>query len=169
MADVMIRHELPCTEDTYWNHVTFDPEFNRRLYVDILKFPGYEVLSETTDGARRSRRIRFEPPLGQLPTPIKKVLGDSLAYTEEGTFDPALKRYAFKIIPSALAEKTRAEGELRCEPLGPTSITLVAKMTIQVKVFVVGSMIEDKIANDMRGAYEAAARFTQQFLKEKGL
>ena len=30
MPEVTLRHEMDCTEDTYWNKCIFDEEYNRR-------------------------------------------------------------------------------------------------------------------------------------------
>jgi hypothetical protein len=68
-----------------------------------------------------------------------------------------------------MAEKTKNFGELYCEIVGDKRIARVAKITVEVKVFMIGSMIEEKIVTDLRSSYDAAAKFTREFLKEKGL
>jgi hypothetical protein len=169
MPEITLRHEFDCDEDTYWEKVTFDPEFNRRLYLEVLKFPSYELVEQKEDDAKRTRRVRIDPPLGNLPGPVKKAIGDKFSYVEEGTFDKKTKRYSFKVTPSTMADKTKNFGELYVEKLGDRKIVRIAKITVEVKVFMIGGMVEEKISSDLRHSYEEAARFTRTFLKEKGL
>jgi len=169
MPDLNVRHEINCSEDTYWDKLFFDEEYNRRLFVDLLKFPGLTVLEQKNEGDRRSKKVKIDPPLTGLPGPVKKAIGDRFSYVEEGTYDPKTKRYAFKVTPSTMADKTTVVGEITTERLGDHRIARIAKVKIEVKVFMVGGMIEDKILGDMKHSYDAAASFTDAYVKEKGL
>ncbi len=169
MAEITLRHEFDCDEDTYWEKCTFDADFNKRLYLEVLKFPGYDLVEQKDDDAKRTRKVRIDPPLGNLPGPVKKAIGDKFSYVEEGTFDKKTKRYTFKITPSTMGDKAKTFGELYCEKLGDKKIVRVAKVTVEVKVFMIGGMVEEKIMHDLKHSYEEAAKFTRVFLKEKGL
>jgi hypothetical protein len=170
MPEIALRHEFDCDEDTYWNRVTFDSDFNRRLYLDVLKFLRYELVEDKEDETARRRRVQIEPPLGGLPAPVQKAIGDKLSYVEVGTFDKKTRRYAFSVVPSVMADRSKTVGELFVEPLGGgKGIVRVAKIKVEVKAFMVGGLIEEKILGDLRGAYEEAAKFTRIYLKEKGL
>ena len=167
MAEITIRHELDCSEDAFWKCV-FDEDYNRRLYLERLAFPGYKVLEQKEEPGSISRKVHIDPPVAGLPGPVKKLIGDRLSYVEEGTFNKATKRYAFTVKPSTLAEKTTTKGELWTEKLGENRVARLARVTVEVKVFAVGGMVEDKIAGDLRASYEAAAKFTNEYVKEKG-
>jgi Protein of unknown function (DUF2505) len=169
MPEVTLRHEFDCDEQTYWDRTTFDPVFNERLYRDVLKFPGYELLSLVDDENAKTRRVRIDPPLGNLPAAVKKAVGDRFSYVEEGRFDKKTGRYEFKIAPSAMRDKAKTFGELWCEKLGDKRVARIAHVTVEVKVFMVGGLVEEKILGDVRHSYEAAARFTREYLKELGL
>ena len=143
MPEITVRHELDCDEDTFWHGCTFNEEFNRKLYLETLNFPAY--VGENVDSAATvTRKTRIDPPLTGLPGPVKKVLGDRFAYVEEGTFDKATKRYSFKVTPTTLPEKTKTTGELWCEKLGDKKIARLTKISVEVKVFMVGGMVEDR-------------------------
>jgi hypothetical protein len=172
MAEIEIRHELDCSEDVYWEKCVFDREYNEELYSRYLKFPLYELVSQDDGPEKITRKVRIEPPVGNLPGPVKKVLGDRLGYVEEGTFDKKTRRYTFKVTPSTMAEKTKTTGELFTEPSksgGASRCVRVARMRVEVKVFAIGGMVEDKIIHDLRSSYEAAAKFTNEWVKTKGL
>lgn len=169
MPEVTLRHEIDTDEETYWSKVVFDEAFNKQLFEGQLKFPGWKVIESKEDDAKIVRRIQVDPPVADLPGAVKKVIGDRLAYTEEGTFDKKAKRYTFKVTPSTLAEKTKVSGELTVEKISEKKIRRVCKISVEVKVFVVGGMIEDRILTDLRSAYDNGAAFTNQFIKENGL
>lgn len=166
MPVIEIRHTMDCDVDTYWKCV-FDEEYNRRLYLDALKFRDCKTLSSEDKGDKRTRKLYLNPPPADLPGPVAKVIGD-LSWHEEGTFDKATKRYKFKVTPASLPEKTTIEGEIWCEPRGDKKCERIAKTNIEVKVFMVGGIVEKRIEADMRKSYDAAAKFTGEYVKEKG-
>jgi hypothetical protein len=104
-----------------------------------------------------------------MPAPVKKVLGDRLSYVEEGTFDRKTKRYSFKIFPSTLADKTKVTGEMWLEKLGEKKVARLTKISVEVKVFMVGGLVEDRIMSDLRTSYEKGTSFTNEFIKKNGL
>ncbi len=171
MAELKIRHELNCTDDTFWNKIVFDPQdtFNRHLYHELLKFPKYQVTELKDEGTRMTRKVHIEPPVEGLPGPVKKALGDRLSYLEEDEFDKKTKRLIIKVTPSTLADKIRINGEMYCEPLGENKVARFANFTVEVKVFMVGGMIEEKIIADLKKSYDTAAGATNEWLKSQGL
>lgn len=169
MAEVTLRHEIDTDEDTFWSKIVFDEAFNKKMYETGLKFPGWKLLESKEDDAKITRRVQVDPPTGDLPGPVKKVIGDKLAYTEEGTFDKKSKRYTFKVTPSTLADKTKVNGEMWTEKLGDKKIRRCCRISVEVKVFMVGSMVEDRIMQDLRSSYDNSTSYTNQFIKENGL
>ena len=165
MAEITIRHEFDCDEATFWEHCVFSREFNQKLYKGVLKFHAYETLEDSNEPTRRTKKVRVEPALGNLPAGAKKVIGEKLAYTEEGALDKATGRYTFVVTPSVLPGKVKTGGELRCEKLGPNKIARVAKIHVEAKVPFIGGLIEDKIIGDLQRSYETAAQFTREWVK----
>lgn len=169
MTEVRLRHEIETDEDTYWEKCVFNDEYNQKLFLEYLKFPGYRILEVKDDGKKITKKAVTDPPLGVMPGPVKKVIGDRLSYTEEGTFDRATKRYEFKVTPSSMPDKTTVTGVLRTEKLGDKRVLRIVEVSVEVKVFAIGGMIEERIAGDLRKSYEASAVFTNEWVKEKGL
>jgi hypothetical protein len=168
LKDLTIRHELCCTADTYWNKCVFDAEYNRRLFFEVLKFRAYDLIEEKEVGDTLVRRVRAEPEIGNLPGPVKKVLGDSFGYVEEGTFDRKTQRYDFRTIPAAFSDKIKISGSMVCEPLGDKSVARIAQMHVDVNLFMIGGMVLDRITADLDRSYTKAAELTNQWVKEKG-
>ncbi|MBI4956326.1 MAG: DUF2505 family protein [Myxococcales bacterium] len=167
MPEITFRHEFECDEDTFWTEF-FRAEYNQKLYLEALGFPGYQLLDSSDGPDRRTKKVRIDPPVTGLPGPLKKVIGDRLSYVEEGSLDKKTGRYSFHVIPSTKPDKTKTEGELWCEKLGDKRIARHARIFVEVKVFAVGGLIEDKIVSDLRRSYEESAKFMAQWLKAKG-
>jgi hypothetical protein len=173
MAEVTLRHEIDCDEDTFWNQCVFSEgdDYNRKLYLEYLKFPGYTLLESKDTEDKKTRKVKIDPPLVGIPGPVKKVIGDKLSYVEEGVFDKKTRRYTFTVTPSTMAEKSKTTGELYVEKLGEGNtkrIARIAKIKVEVKVFAIGGMVEDKILGDLKASYDAAAKFTNDWVKAKG-
>jgi Protein of unknown function (DUF2505) len=168
MAEITLRHDIDTDEETYWWKVVFDESFNKKMYEGALKFPKWQLL-EMNDGPDvLTRRVQVEPPVGDLPGPVKKVIGDRLSYIEEGTFDKKTKRYRIKVTPSTLTDKTKINGEMWCEPREGNKVTRICRMSVEVKVFMVGGLVEDKIVADLRASYEQGTTFTNSYVREHG-
>lgn len=165
-----MRHTFRCDEETFWGKVFFDEEYNRRLYgPEALKYKQWKLLSldRKPDGGI-ARRALMEPPF-EAPAVVKKLLGDGITYTEDGTFDPVAKRWRYKIIPSKLADKFTSEGEYWLEPRGDKQLLRICTVKLEVRVFGVGGAVEGFIEKQTKESYEVAARFTNGFIREKGL
>jgi hypothetical protein len=169
MPEITIRNDIDTDEDTYWKECVFNAAFNEKLYKEGLKFLGWKMLDSKDDDSKITRRIQVDPPVGNLPGPVKKVIGDRLSYLEEGSFDKKTKRYSFKITPSSMAEKTKVTGEMWVEKAGDKKVTRFTKVSVEVKIFMVGGLVEERILSDLRTSYEKGTAFTNAFLKEKGL
>lgn len=169
MAHLSLRHELNCTSATCFEKIIFSDEYNRRLFLELLKFPTFKTEAQNTDGDVWTRRARIEPPATGLPGPLKKIIGDKLGYVEEGEWKKGSDTYKFRIIPDTMAEKTRIEGTIRCKDEGDGKCVRLAEIDFEVKVFMVGGMAEERMVTDTRASYDAGAKFINEYLKEKGL
>ena len=169
MPEVTLKHEIDTDEDTFWEKIVFSEAFNKKLYQEVLKFPGWKLLDQKEDDAKISRKVSVDPPTGDLPGPLKKVIGDRLSYTEEGTFDKKTKKYSFKVTPSTMGDKTKVNGELWCEKIGDKKIRRMCRISVEVKVFMVGGMVEDRIMKDLRLSYDNSTTATNAYIKEHGL
>lgn len=167
MAEITLRHEINTDEDTYWTKCVFDEAFNKEMY-DGLGIK-WTLQEQKAEDATISRRVYVEPPVGNLPGPVKKVIGEKLAYTEAGAFDRKTRRYSFKVTPSTLAEKTKVAGEMWTEKAGDKKCVRHCKITVEVKVMLVGGMVEDRIMSDLRASYDKGTDFTNAYVAKHGL
>lgn len=164
MGQATIRNAIDCSEQDYFEKCLFSEDYTKRLYLEVLKMPGVEVLEMKKDGDVWSRRVQIQPTLTGLPGPVTKLVGDKFSYIEEGKYDTKTKRFKFNVLPSTAADKTKASGEMWCETEGGKTY-LCAKLDVEVKIFVVGGMVEDKILGDFKASMGASAPFIGQFVK----
>lgn len=169
MPDFRVEHVFNCSEDTFWSKVFFDEEYNRRLFFERLRFSAWRELERKENGNEVRRVIEAAPPIGDLPGPLKAVVGDNAGYQERGTLDRAGHRYTANVIPNRLADKitvrvemfTIAEGSDRCRRIAQGSVT--------AKIFGVGGLLERKMVGDLEKSYTKSAEFTNEFIREKNL
>lgn len=166
MPEATVAHEIDTDEETFWKTIFFGEEFNKKLFEGHLKFPTWSQVEFKEDDAKITRRVRVDPPTGDLPGPMKKLIGDKFSYFEEGTYDKKTKRYSFKVLPSVLADKMKVSGEIWVEKISDNKIRRKARIEVQVKIFAVGGMVEDRTLVDVKKSYDQGAAFTNQFLKE---
>jgi hypothetical protein len=165
-TDTRIVHTYNCSESTFWDELFLDEEYNRRLYLEALRFHAWKVVKNETVGDEVHRDIEVVPRLGDMPGPMKKVLGDNLKYREEGVFNKAERRYSLRIIPSTLADKTQVTGIMHTEPIDDKSCRRVFEVTVAVKIFGLGGMMEKHLIGDITKSYAVGAKFTNAFLAE---
>lgn len=169
MADTRIEHVYNCSEDTFWNRIFFDEEYNRRLFKEALEFPVYEQteFKETDSEVRRS--IKVVPKLGPMPGPLKAVIGEGIGYVENGVLDKKSRRYTIDITPNKLSDKVTIKGKLYTEPKGDGKCNRIFECTVTAKIFGVGGMLEKRVIADMQESYAKGAKFTNEYIAEKKL
>jgi hypothetical protein len=167
-ADLTLRHEMNCDADTYWEKCVLAEDYNQRLFYDGLKFKSYELVEQKDLGDTVTRRVKAEPKPANLPGPIKKAIGESFGYTEEGTYDRKAKVYTFRTIPGGFPDKVKIHGSMRCESIGEKKVTRITEIHVDVKIFMIGGLVEDRIVADIKDSYAKAAEFTNAWVKEKG-
>ena len=156
----------------FYKHWSFGKHFahHEALYRKGLHFESFKVIEETTTG-RRTRKLAVTPQL-EAPGPIKKLLGDSISYIEDGHLDPAKPSWVTRVLPSKLADKANISSELWLERTGPGQSDRVAAFDIEVKIFGIGGMFEKFLEKTMReelrtGADREAARRVGLLLAER--
>ena len=166
MADIRVEHVFECSPDTFWSRIIFDAEFNRKMYVEQLGFSAWRVLETREDDLTLKRIIEVIPPVGDLPGPLRKLIGSGFGYREEGTFDKKTQRYHVKAIPNRLADKLSVQGELWCDSLGEARCRRIFEGTIEARIFGLGGLLKSRLIADMKRSYDAGARCTSEHLSE---
>jgi hypothetical protein len=169
VKELELRHDMDCDADAYFEKCVLSEDYNRRLFLEGLKFPSFKLIEQKEEGTTVFRKALVEPTLAGLPGPLKKVIGDSMSYIEEGTYDRTTKRYRFSTIPTGgMKDKVKTTGEMYCEHKGDKKCVRVAKLRVDVNLRLIGGLLEDRIVTDLKSSYAKAAEFTSLYAKEKG-
>jgi hypothetical protein len=156
MKTVTCTATLPCTTETFWK-VFFDEAYTRALYLEELKFKELTVLERTDT----SRKVRVVPQVN-LPGVLQKLVGDSFAYDEEGTFDRGRNLWTWRMIPRKEIVSTR--GSVRVEPIGDGQSRRTDEVVIEGKVFGVGGLIESTVEKEVRASAQKELDFLTRWL-----
>ena len=100
---------------------------------------------------------------------VRKLIGESLTYTERGAWDPGTALWSYDIELNKLTDKVSIGGTIRAEPRPEGRCERIAEIEIHVKVPLVGGALERFIEKTTRDSYVKAAKFTNDFIAEKGL
>jgi hypothetical protein len=165
-----IRHPYAIEPEAFWRELFFDHDYNEKLYRGFLQFEGYEVVEETSppDG-RRTRKVRVTPKV-DAPAAIRKIIGDSISYVEDGRLEvtgPNAPRWIAKVLPSKLGDKSTIKAEMWLERTGEGQSDRVVEFDIEVKIFGVGGMAEKFLEKTMRENYQKGADFTNEWLRKR--
>jgi hypothetical protein len=163
-----LSHTIETGLDTFWS-LFLDPEFNRKLYLEHLKFTEYNVLEDNvaSDGSR-VRRVQCLPKI-DIPPAAKAFFGNSAGYTEVGRFDPVARRYSMEVSPAFGGDKVKMRGQIWAEPAGPKQVTRYVTGEVTVKIFGLSKLIEKVTQQQSRDTYQQSADFTNRWLQERGL
>lgn len=164
---LQMDHEYRCGIETFWDKMFFDEEYNRRMFMEGLRYKTFEQLELTDRGDSLLRRVKGCPP-SEIPAAIQKVLAD-LSYTEELVWDKATKKARFKNFPASMGSKIRIEGTIWAEPAGEGRVRRKVDMELEAKIFGIGGMIEKIASQAFKENFEKAAHWTNRWLAEKGL
>jgi hypothetical protein len=154
-VNIHLSHEIALSEEDFWKEY-FDKEEVRRLYLEGLRFPEFEMVEYVETETTIRRKMRALPKL-DMPGPVAKLLGSSFRYTEDGTFDRASKTYKWKTTPSILADKTTNEGTMRIERISDSRVRRVADIVLECRVFGLGGMLEKTFEKAIRDGWGKSA------------
>lgn len=164
MKQVKLVHEINCSPAVFWK-LQFDPAFNEALLAHAMKVEQYKTL-KFEENDREIRRTTTGKPKIDLPGPIKKIMGDGFAYTEEGKFDKATQTWSWKISVSSFGDKARNEGTMRLEPISDDKVRRIAEAVVECKIFGVGGLVEGNMEKAMVEGWNAGAAFINKWIAD---
>ena len=170
MKERRIEHVYDCSAEVFWTKIFLDEEYNRKLFLDELHYSDWKVLRSEERGNEVHRVIECTPALpSDLPSPLKRLLGDGLGYEEHGVLDRAKQRYRVDVKPKSLASKMTITGELTTQPLSEKSCRRIYVPKVEARVLGVGGMIEQRLLDDIEKSYNKSAVFTNRWIAERKL
>ena len=143
------------------------PAFYHGVYAMKMRVPEFKVAGDEIALAQNIHLVRRL--LDQLPGALKAVIGDGLSYEERGVFHPQEHRYVLDAIPSRMADKVTTKITMFTTVTGENRCRLNVEATVTAKIFMVGTLLEQKTLADLRRSYEKNAAFSNRFIRENGL
>ena len=167
MTAVRIENDVECDEDTFWNELVFDEEFNRALYKET-GFENWELvhLEETETTIERTTRISVSPK--SLPPEVARVVEDSVAFHQQDVFDKTTRTLTTRMIPPFVADRVSVAGQTTVIPLGASRIRRVFDLVVKVSIPAVGRLAEKRFIEVMREGYDRGTALTNQYLRAGG-
>ncbi len=156
-----IRQLLDCSERDFWDRIFASEDFNHYLYEGL----GFEYELQEWDPDTGFRRAKVWPA-HQMPRPLQRIFGEHFSYVEEGTFDPVVKRYDFRVIPSALPDRIRAEGVVVVRPVSEIQCERQVTVEIGADVLGVSRLVESYLVASTREQYAKNAALVNEYLAE---
>lgn len=155
-----------CDPETFWEHAFFSLEYNRKLFLERLKFESWEEVERTPteDGFRRI--IEATPRVGDLPGPIKAALKNGAGYREEGEFFRSQSRYVIRVLPNSLRDRLVVGGEITVQPEPAGGCRRINVTHAEAKVFGIGGLLENRILDDVERSTRKSGEFTEQWLRD---
>jgi hypothetical protein len=157
-----LRHAFEHSPERVWETL-FSPDYEQAAasLSDITK----EVVEEREEGVRSFRRTLCTSPR-ELPAMMRRAIGsDRLTYTLEEIRHNDTMTLQWRVIPTALGKKVRAEGSYRVIPALNGCERLV-KGEVTVAIPLVGGKIERAIGGELKAGYETAWVFARKWLQE---
>ncbi len=142
----------------------FDDAFERALYLEYMGFLGYELLETRQTEAEMTRRVRVVPRL-EAPAPVRKALGSTFAYTEDGTFDRKAQVWRLRMTPSVFADRMTSTATVRAEATTPGRCRRTIECRLEARIFGLGGLIESALEKNVRSGWEKSARFMNDWVK----
>ncbi|KPK17148.1 MAG: hypothetical protein AMJ62_02735 [Myxococcales bacterium SG8_38] len=156
---LVIRQLLDCSEEEFWARIFASEEFNLYLYEGL----GFEYELQEWNPETGYRRAKVSPT-HPVPRAVARVFGDRLSYVEEGSFDPILRRYEFRVIPSAFPDRIRARGAVEVQPVSDRQCERLVTLEIGAEVMGLGRLIEAHFIATTREQYAKNAALVNEYL-----
>lgn len=158
-----VHHTINCSPDEFWA-LYFDPDFTERLHREGLGSTSVEVLHQAgAAGGRVERQLRY----GQrpdMPGPVRKLFGEEVVTTEDGSLDPATGVWTFTLVPGTMADKTKLAGTMSLSDNGDGTSDQEFTLEAKVSIFGVGPVAEKFIERQAKDSQARSAEFVNQHL-----
>ncbi len=159
--------EFDLEPEDYLRGVYLDDAFAEALYLEGLGFQSYTVLDiQRADDGGVSRRIKVCPRTN-APAPVRKALGSTQEYEEQGSLDASTGVWRYTVIPAALSRKIRITGTQRVESAGSGRCRAHFDATFEVKIFAVGGAVERFMASQFDDNLAKQADFTRRWIQSR--
>ena len=162
--DSSVSYRFDLDPVTYMREVYLNPEFVRALYLEGLGFEAAEVLDQSESGGVIRRKLRVCPKMN-APSVVRKVLGGTQEYVEDGHLDASGLVWSYTVTPATMAKKMSIGGDQRVSANGD-GCTATFNAYFRAKIIGVGGAIEKFMVSQFRDNLEAQNTFTKRWISQ---
>jgi len=126
-----------------------DGETRARREVEGSGSVSYRVLSRTVEGGVCRYRAELVSRV-DAPAAVRKIIGQTSRMEEEITFREGGNVAQVRYRTDSLGDRARLEGELRARAAGPGRTEVTLDLTVEIKMFGLGGIIEKMIDKELR-------------------
>lgn len=159
-----IVHDVNVAADKYWQYL-FDPALEASV-AKATNLAEFRVMESGDQGGVFVRKVHVIPDV-VLPGPLKKLLGDSVGYTETDRAPQGGMQYDWVAIPDAIADKARISGVFKIEAAGEDRSRRTIEGEVEVKIFGIGKLAEKFVIDELEKNYAKVAREQGRWIAEK--
>jgi len=164
MAELEMESVYACDVHTFWEDFYFLKDYGRAVYVDGLGFKRWELQSAQDDGQTLSRVVLLEKPLAEkFPKALRKLAGESLVFTEHGTFDRSRGVYDLTLVADRFQKNGRVKGRVTAEP-HPEGCLRRVHLEVKVNMLGLGKLIEGTLLEAFASGYRDGVQFGNAML-----
>ncbi|MFF5284565.1 DUF2505 family protein [Streptomyces sp. NPDC013171] len=160
MGKFTMVHSSHLPPERVWEQF-LDRKFNEQFYQEALGWPQWSIEEQSDTGEEVVRKVAMTPRR-ELPGPIAKVLGTGFRQAEEGTFASTTRTGTWRRIPSTLADKWHEEATIRIESVDGGGCQMTIDVTLEMRVFGIGGLMESTFEKHLRNEWETFAQFSSQ-------
>lgn len=179
LVHTRFEHACHCGEAVFWSQIAFEPEFDRRLFLDVLGYESFEVES-FHETANHIRRVVIGSPriTRHVPEASRRLLSRGLRYREVDLFDKRARRCRTTIDPIGYFRRLSIAIETTTHALGPNQCRCIYDIDVTASIlarlggnsaFGIGRVIENEIIKQLVEGFGERARLTNRFINERGL
>ena len=157
-------HEFDIDPQAYWKLFLAD-DFNEDLFRE-LKMKNRTVVKQTDDG-KTFHRVQKMEPTTELPGFLASMVKDT-GYTEIDTLDWSRGVMRIVIETAMFKDRFDMKGDYIVTPLADGKrCRREFKGEVKVSMALIGGKIERFMHEQMKGAYETAARVTRRWIEKQ--
>jgi hypothetical protein len=159
-----MEHAIHCGIEAFWRNF-LDDAFQRSIFRSELGFSEYRVSERSDQEDCVRRRVEITPKLN-MPGAVEAVLGAVFSFSEEGELRDGV--YRFKMMPGHgfRADSASCEGSMRAVATPEGWTNRILDVSIEVRIFGVGGMLESFASKAAQQTYEAHANALNAALAE---
>lgn len=154
---IRMEHAIHCGIEAFWRNF-LDDAFQRGIFRSELGFSEYHVSKRSDQDGCVRRRVEITPKLN-MPGSVKAVLGAVFSFIEDGELRDGVYRFEMTPGHGFRADSASCEGSMRAVATPDGWTNRIVEVSIAVRIFGVGGMLESfasKAAQETYGAHANA-------------